>query len=117
MIYFIGRDQAPYIRSDYASYDFSVSINGNAKIDCWVYGSLPLTVTWYKNGKLINYGSNIEILKNHSLVIRNFQLTPTKDDGGNYYCIAKNSYGHFKSEVTRINVRCKFQKLICNHLF
>lgn len=102
-----SRNQAPYIRSDHASYRFSVSTGGNAKIDCWVYGSRPLNVTWYKDDEIVRTASHIRILANHSLIIRSFHLNANHNDGGKYYCVAKNAYGTYTSKETTINVRCK----------
>ncbi|GFS46965.1 hemicentin-1 [Trichonephila inaurata madagascariensis] len=71
-------------------------------IECFVDSNPPPTITWYKDGKIIDFSSHalIKVLE-EGKVLQFLKTTP--DDDGQYTCVAENSVGktekNFKVDV------------------
>ena len=76
-------------------------------LSCNVTGNPTPTITWLKNGSPINTSGNSRI----SFTEQNAKLIITKvsrEDSGEYQCVANNSLGNVTSRAATLDVQCKF---------
>lgn len=99
--------RAPYIR--YSPENVNVSKGEEIRLKCFVYGQPTPTVTWFKDGNLLEEnaadGRTVEVDK--TLVIQKARRNSRHDDSGVYYCFAENELGSETSKKAHVKVKCK----------
>ena len=82
----------------------------NVTFTCKVNGNPVPTISWTRDGSLINNTNNN--LTRISLSRDKKQLTITnvnRTDSGKYRCVASNSLGHETSKAASLDVQCKYR--------
>ena len=76
----------------------------NATFTCDTSGNPSPTLSWTKDGSVVNVTSRISIsLDNTLLVITNV----SRGDSGEYICVSSNDVGAVLSSIATLNVQCK----------
>ena len=76
----------------------------NATFNCDTSGNPSPTLSWTKDGSVVNVTSRISLsLENTLLVITNVN----RGDSGQYVCVSANVVGTVQSSMARLNVQCK----------
>ena len=84
------------------------------QIGCVVNSTHPSTYTWFDGGNnQISPDNTHKLYDNGTLEISEF----SKQDEGEYYCVASNSLGSAKSPLAEILVACKTKQLLVMHTF
>lgn len=80
-------------------------------LHCQVEGEGPISITWRHNGVPIVTGVRATVLKNGTLLIRNFskRRESNETDAGEYDCAAENRYGLLISRKARVQLACESQ--------
>ncbi|XP_015246780.1 PREDICTED: immunoglobulin superfamily DCC subclass member 3-like [Cyprinodon variegatus] len=75
-------------------------------LHCQVEGEGPISITWRHNGVPIVTGVRATVLKNGTLLIRNFskRRESNETDAGEYDCAAENRYGLLISRKARVQL-------------
>ncbi|KAK5622118.1 hypothetical protein CRENBAI_010073, partial [Crenichthys baileyi] len=76
------------------------------KLDCWVQGEQPITITWRKNGLPLPSSPHNQVLENGTLLIQRFQKRKEgyNADIGEYDCAAQNRYGMLVSRKAKVHL-------------
>ena len=76
----------------------------NATFTCDTSGNPSPTLSWTKDGSVVNLTSRISLsLDNTLLVITNV----SRGDNGEYICVATNDVNEVQSNSSTLNVQCK----------
>lgn len=76
----------------------------NATFTCDTSGNPSPTLSWTKDGSVVNLTSRISLsLDNTLLVITNV----SRGDSGQYICVSANVVGTVQSSTATLNVQCK----------
>ena len=96
---------APQITSHPAN---ATEVEGNnATLSCNASGDPVLTISWTKDGSLINSDSRISFgSDNKELIITSVR----RADRGQYRCIASNRLGNSTSNAATLDVQCKYSR-------
>ena len=82
----------------------------NLTLFCNATGNPAPIISWTKDGSPTKNNSRIRFSKhNRLLTISNVNRT----DSGHYRCVAKNSLGNDTSNVSTVNIQCKFSSHHC----
>ena len=82
----------------------------NLTLFCNATGHPAPMILWTKDGSPINNNSRIRFsIHNRLLTISNVNRT----DSGHYRCVANNSLGNGTSNVSTVNILCKFSSHYC----
>ena len=76
-------------------------------LSCNASGDPVPTISWTKDGSIISASGDWRIsfgADNKVLIISNV----SREDEGEYRCVANNSLGNASSNAAFLNVRCKF---------
>ena len=77
----------------------------NLTLSCNATGNPVPTISWSRDGSLVNTGGRISFLDDKKqLIITNVDRT----DSGKYRCVVENSVGNDTSDAATLNVQCKF---------
>ena len=80
-------------------------------LSCNATGNPKPTLSWTRNGFLINASGNSRI----SFLLEKTQLTITnvsRTDSGEYRCVAGNNLGNYTSNPATLDVQCKYNMLL-----
>ena len=81
---------------------------------CNATGNPAPIILWTKDGSPINNNSRIRFSKhNRLLTISNVN----RIDSGLYRCVANNSLGNDISNVTTVDIQCKFSSNFCSDMY
>ena len=75
----------------------------NATLSCNATGNPAPLISWTKNGSAVNSPRISLALDNKQLTITN----ASRDDSGDYQCVANNSVRSIYSNAATLNVQCK----------
>lgn len=76
----------------------------NVTLSCNPTGDPVLTISWTRNGSLVNTSARISFSDNNKkLTIMNVNRT----DSGEYRCVARNRVGSDTSNAANLDVHCK----------
>ena len=91
--------------------DGPVTEGDNVTLSCNASGDPLSTITWTRNGSVLN--SSVPRIslgaKSRELTITNISRT----DSGEYRCVANNSEGTNISHPATLDVKCKFKLSVC----
>ena len=91
--------------------DGPVTEGDNVTLSCNASGDPLSTITWTRNGSVLN--SSVPRI---SLGAESRELTITnisRADSGEYRCVANNSEGTNISHAATLDVQCKFKLSVC----
>ena len=91
--------------------DGPVTEGDNVTLSCNASGDPLSTITWTRNGSVLN--SSVPRI---SLGAESRELTITnisRTDSGEYRCVANNSEGTNISQPATLDVKCKFKLSVC----
>ena len=91
--------------------DGPVTEGDNVTLSCNASGDPLSTITWTRNGSVLN--SSVPRI---SLGAESRELTITnisRTDSGEYRCVANNSEGTNISHPATLDVKCKFKLSVC----
>ena len=92
----------------------SVKFGEDLQLSCSVNGTLPIKLTWFRNGIQLVTGGRIVVEPLGGLTIHN---TSTSSDAGIYQCYAENEAG-FTNYTVAVDVFSKsaLQSAICHFI-
>ncbi|GAA55160.1 hemicentin-1 [Clonorchis sinensis] len=81
--------------------NMTVQMGALVTLECKAEGEPQPTITWYKDGVLLELGGTRSLVNNGSLRI----VGVSNDDEGNYYCVASSSLGEDFSPPATLQVQ------------
>ena len=100
--------------------DVTVAKNDPATLSCAADGQPPPIIEWYRDGELIAMGSSVsgsqpsDSYKGHRMLLPGGSLfflkvvhSRKENDGGTYWCVARNAAGMARSKNATLTVACK----------